>query len=131
MIAAILKNDIPVEIEDAGPGFALVTSMGRENIYQHYVGGEGYQGTKFASVDPDLLSAVALVDPKTCEPLQNWNRAMNDVDRLASEQSPAIAAALDIEEDARRAFIDHIRLNALQRAIPVEIPAYAEAFQWK
>lgn len=112
MIAAILRNGVPVQVDDAIPGGALVTSLGRDFINQHYVGGEGYVGSKYSGVALEDLAEVALL-PEQCDPLQNWIDAMDDVDRLCDEHSEATAAALEIERQAQEAFLQFIHENRL------------------
>jgi hypothetical protein len=117
MIAALLPSNTPVEITDAAAGIASAMSIGRENIGQSYIGGIGYTGVRAVSLDAAELIAVAQLD-QDCEPLRNWLDAMSDTDRLADEHSPATAAALEIEADARQAFADYIKANALKLRCP-------------
>ena len=132
MIAAILTSRIPVTITDAHSGGAVVTALGRDNLDNHYVGGEGYVPTKTTFVTPDALAAVAVIDEENCDKLQSWIAAMEDTDFLASDESPATGAALEIEANAYYAFVDYIRTHSLPRQngkteiTPLSTPAIPE-----
>jgi len=116
MIVAITKSEVPVEVERAACWDAQIRSLGRENLNQSYVGGEGYKGTKFANVDRAELEFVATLEPETCEPLQNWLEAMEATDLMADNDWPDVSAALAQEEGARRAFIEYVHKNSIRRS---------------
>lgn len=118
MIAAILLNGLPVEVTEMSGILAFVTSLGRDNIGQSYVGGWGYMGTKFTSIAPANLVSVAQFDETACPEYQNWQKAMSDVDRLIDNHDPAVGAALDIEEETEKAFIAFVHSHSLQRKAP-------------
>ena len=113
MIAAVLTNGVAVEVDDSHAGIAQVTSLGRECIGQSYVGGLGYVSTKFAAVEPAALVAVAQFEE--CAELTVWQNAMAESDALADEHCSAVAAALEIEDAAKKAFIQFIHTHSVAR----------------
>jgi hypothetical protein len=114
MIAALLQGTIPVEINDAGDGWALVTSLGRENLGQSYVGGQGYTGCKFTSVDPAELTSIAQFDETECEELNAWYAAIAETDRRADE-TRFVLDYFSAEDRAREEFIKFIHAHSVQR----------------
>ncbi len=117
MIAAILPHNRPVEVLDADPDheIAHVRSIGRANLDIRYIGGKGYVPTPYADVDTGDLLHVTALDPDECDELANWMAAMEDVNALADEHSPDLAAAMAIEDRARQAFMAYVESHELQR----------------
>ncbi len=117
MIAATLANGQVVSVDEARGNAVSVTSLDRNNIGQSYVGGKGYVGTRFATINRDELNEIITIDPDACDEYQNWLAAMSDVDDLADDHSPDLAAALALEDQARQAFVDFIHTTSLARAM--------------
>lgn len=117
MIAAITSSGVPVEVEHAACWVAQIRSLGRENISQSYVGGKGYVSTKFKNVDRGALEFVVRLDPETCDELRNWQDAMAKSDEIADSDWPDVAAALEVENQARRAFVEYVHNHSLDRSM--------------
>jgi hypothetical protein len=129
MIAALIGLGIPVEVADTSINSAFVVSLGRDLIGQHYEGGQGWTGSKSDHVGTDAITHVAMITPETCDAYQNWQAAMEDTDRLASQESPATAAALEIEANAFYAFVDYIHAHSIPRQnVAHEITPFSPVF---
>jgi hypothetical protein len=129
MLIALYHSKKPVQVADD----LWITSLGRENLTQHYVGGEGYTGCKAMHAQPDDIDAAIQLDPETCEPLRNWLDAMAETDRVCEQDWPNVAAALELEDEARAEFVKYVHDLSLARAntaretspnSPPSIPAF-------
>lgn len=105
MIAAVTKSGLTIEIEDTGTYGVIVRNLGRANLSIGYVGGIGDIPTKRMVINREEIEAAATIDDEAEEALENWQEAMNDTDRLADYCSASTAAALRIEEEARKRFV--------------------------
>lgn len=123
MIIAITKTGLIVEVLDARGCSAFVLNLGRENIDQHWVGGEGYKGTRAAHMKAENFEHVALLaDDDPC--ITAYMELQHSVDQLADQRSPDTGAACSLEDRARQNLLDHIISNSLPRAtIEVENPS--------
>ena len=131
MIIALLETGQIVEVENALLGCASVRNLGRESIGQSYVGGMGYIGTPFTTVQASELVAAVQVDPDNCRHLQDWLKAMETSDRMADNHHPDTAAAFAIEDRAKKTLEEFIcvmhDIQAEQRAALATLQAMQPA----
>ena len=74
MIVGLLA-DLPVKIESALFGQVFITSLGRENLGIHWVGGEGYKSSRSTTVDASCIVTAAEI-AMDCPEYQAWQDAI-------------------------------------------------------